>query len=92
MNAKTLGTNLLILGVVLLIVAACWWAMFYGPIVHRFGGSLTRVTSCLYSQGGLCGMATGFAQIAGQSNPYNPIVCWAGAGFSLIGAVVRLSR
>lgn len=91
MNAKKLANNFLILGVLLLIAAACWWAMFYGPIVHKLGGSLTRVTSCLYENGGMCGIAAGAAQLMGQSNPYNPIIGWAGAVLTAVGALMRLS-
>jgi hypothetical protein len=92
MNTKSLGTNFLILGVVLLGVAVYWWATFYGPIVHHVGSSMTRVSSCLYSQGGICGVTRGVAELVGQSNPYHPIVCWAGAVFTLLGAVLRISR
>ena len=90
MNSKKLANNLLILGIVLLIAAVCWWVSFYGPIAHKLGTSLMRADSCLYSNGGMCGVATGIAQLAGET-PYNPIVCWIGAAFTAVGAVLRMS-
>jgi hypothetical protein len=90
MNSKKLANNLLILGIVLLIVAACWWVSFYGPITDKLGTSLMRAQSCLYSNGGMCAIATGLAQLAGDT-PYNPVICWAGAVLTTIGAVLRIS-
>ncbi|MDR3481988.1 MAG: hypothetical protein P4L91_14890 [Burkholderiaceae bacterium] len=90
MNTKKLANNLLILGIVLLIAAVCWWASFYGPIAHKLGVDLMRADSCLYSNGGLCKVAVGIAQLAGQT-PYNPIVCWLGAGCAAVGALLKLS-
>jgi hypothetical protein len=92
MNTKSLGNSFLILGILLLSAAVYWWATFYGPIVHRVGGSLMRVTSCIYSQGGICSFTRGVAEFVGQSNPYHPIVCWAGAASLLIGVALRFSR
>lgn len=90
MNSKKLANNMLILGIVLLIAAVCWWASFYGPIAHKLGTSLMRANSCLYSNGGVCAVATGIAQLTGDT-PYNPILCWIGAGFAAAGALLKIS-
>jgi len=92
MKAKSVGNSFMILGFLLLIAALYWWATFYGPIVHHVGSSLTRVTSCIYSQSGICGLTRGVAEFVGQANPYHPIAFWAGAAFVLMGLALRFSR
>jgi hypothetical protein len=92
MKAKSLGNSFLVLGILLLIGAVFWWASFYGPIVQHVGSSLTRVTSCIYSQAGICGLTQNVAQFVGKSNPYNPILCWVGGASVLVGLALRLSR
>jgi hypothetical protein len=82
MKAKSLGNSFLVLGILLLIGAVFWWASFYGPIV----------TSCIYSQAGICGLTQNVAQFVGKSNPYNPILCWVGGASVLVGLALRLSR
>lgn len=92
MNTKSVGNSFLILGILLLVAALYWWATFYGPIVQHVGSSLTRVTSCIYLQSGICSFTRGVAEIVGQSNPYHPILCWAGGACVLVGLALRLSR
>jgi len=90
MSSKRLANNFLLLGIVLLIAAVCWWVSFYAPIAHKLGVTLMRANTCLYSNGGMCGVAAGIAQLTGET-PYNPLVCWIGAGLTAIGAVLKIS-
>jgi hypothetical protein len=91
MDAKKLGTSLLLLGVLLLIAAVCWWAWFYAPIAQKLDVSLGRASSCFYTNGGVCSVAKGIAQLTGKT-AYSPELAWIGAVFTGIGALMKLSR
>lgn len=81
----------MLVGVVVLGAASWWWSEFYGPLVRGFGDRLSGGSSCLYSNGGLCNVAEGLAQIAGKT-PYSPTLWWAGGAALLVGALVKLFR
>lgn len=91
MDAKKLGTALIVLGLALLIAAVCWWFSFYAPIADKLGVSLSRATSCFYSNGGICSAATGIAQIVGKT-PYSPVPAWIGVIFLALGALMKFVR
>jgi hypothetical protein len=91
MDAKKLGTSLILLGIVLMLCAVCWWWSFYAPLAHKLDVDLSRAGSCLYSNGGMCSAASGIAQLAGKT-PYSPVLGWAGAIFVGLGVVMKLSR
>ncbi len=90
MDAKKLGTSLFILGIVLLIAAVFWWMSFYSPIVEQLHTDLKHASSCLYSNDGVCAIATGLSQFAGKS-AYSPVVLWLGALLTVVGGLMRVS-
>jgi hypothetical protein len=89
MDAKKLGTRLLLLGLLLLIIAVGWWAWFYAPIAHKLDVSLSRASSCYYSNGGICAAATTIAQLAGET-PYSPVIAWIGAVLASFGVALKI--
>jgi hypothetical protein len=91
MDAKKLGTSLILLGMVLMAAALCWWWSFYAPIVHKLNADLSHATSCIYSNSGVCALATSFSQFSGKT-PYSPVLLWAGAASAALGVLIKLSR
>lgn len=91
MDANKLGTALILLGLALVAAAACWWFSFYGPIADKLGVSLDHAASCFYSNGGVCSMATGIAQLSGKT-PYSPVLAWIAAVFVVLGVLMKVAR
>ncbi|HEX8955269.1 MAG TPA: hypothetical protein VF798_03290 [Burkholderiaceae bacterium] len=91
MDAKKLGHNLILLGIVLIAAALYWWWSFYAPLAHKFGTDLSHATSCIYSNSGICAAVTGVSQFAGKT-PYSPVLIWAGAACTALGILIRLAR
>jgi hypothetical protein len=91
MDAKKLGTGLILLGIVLMLAAVYWWWTFYAPLAHKLDIDLGRAGSCLYSNGGICSLVSSGAQLVGKT-PYNPVLGWIGAVFTGLGIVVKLAR
>jgi len=88
MDTKKLAHILFVGGIIFLVAALLWWAMFYGGIVKELGGKLSDAFSCLYSSGGACGMAAGIAQMIGKT-PYSPFVFWIGAVSITVGGLMK---
>jgi hypothetical protein len=91
MDAKKLGTNLILLGFVLIAAALCWWWSFYAPLAHKLNVDMSHATSCIYSNSGICGVATSVSQFSGKT-PYNPVLLWAGAAATILGLLIKLAR
>jgi len=91
MDAKKLGTSLILLGIVLMIAAVAWWWHFYAPLADALHTDLGHASSCLYSNGGVCSLASAAAQLSGKT-PYSPVLGWAGAVFAAIGILMKLAR
>ncbi len=91
MDVKKLGTSLILVGIVLLICAVYWWWTFYAPLAQKLDVDLSRASSCIYSNGGICSAVSGVAQLTGKT-PYSPVLCWAGAIFAGLGILMKLSR
>lgn len=91
MDAKKLGSSLVLLGVVLVAAALYWWWSFYAPLAQKFDTDLSHATSCIYSNGGICAAISGISQFAGKT-PYSPVLIWAGAACAALGILIRLAR
>jgi hypothetical protein len=91
MDAKKLGTNLILLGFVLIVAALCWWWSFYAPLADKLGIDMHHATSCIYSNSGVCGLATGGSQLFGKT-PYSPVLLWAGVAAAVVGILIKLAR
>jgi len=91
MDMKKLGTSLIFLGLVLMVCAVCWWWSFYAPLAHKLNVALGRAASCLYSNGGICSLASSVAQLTGKT-PYSPVLGWVGAIFAGLGILMTFSR
>ncbi len=89
MDTKKLGTRLLLLGLLVLLAAAGWWAWFYAPLAHRLDVSLSHASSCFYSNDGICAMAIGVAQLSGKT-AYSPVVAWFGIALTSLGVVLKI--
>jgi len=89
MDTKTLGTRLIVLGLLVLIAALGWWAWFYAPLAHRLDVSLSHASSCFYSNDGICAVATGVTQLSGKT-AYSPVAAWIGVVLTAIGVVLRI--
>ena len=88
MDMRKLGNILFFGGLLMLIVALIWWWNFYGSAARQDGGKASDVLSCLYSSGGLCGLAKGLAQLVGKT-AYEPLVFQIGAVAAVIGGVLK---
>ncbi len=91
MDAKKLGTNLILLGLLLMVAALCWWWSFYAPLAHKLDVDLSHATSCIYSNSGVCAFATGVSQFSGKT-PYSPVLMWAGSAATALGILIKLAR
>ena len=88
MDLKKLGNILFFGGLLAVIVALIWWYNFYGSMAMDGGGKLSDVFSCLYSGGGMCGLAKGLSQLTGKT-AYEPLVFQVGLIALLVGGVLK---
>jgi hypothetical protein len=88
---EKLGSSLIFLGIVLMAAALCWWWSFYAPIAHKLNVDMSHATSCLYSNSGVCALATSVSQFSGKT-PYSPVLLWAGAVSAILGILIKLAR
>ena len=86
MDLKKLSNILFFGGLLMVIVALIWWHNSYGS----GGGKLSDMLSCLYSSGGMCGLAKGMLQLVGKT-VYEPLVFQIGAIATVIGLVLKFS-
>lgn len=91
MNANKLGSILFKAGVLITMVAVVWWGMTYGQRAMDVGAGLNKALTCLYSSGGLCGMASSFSKLGGGT-PYEPLVFWVGVLLLVAGLVLGFLR
>ena len=91
MDAKKLGTSLILLGIMLMAAALCWWWSFYAPLANKLNADLSHATSCIYSNSGICALATSISQFSGKT-PYSPVLMWAGAVSTALGILIKLAR
>lgn len=85
MSMKKLGGLLGKIGAFVTVAAVLWWAYTYGEMALDH---FTRAVSCLYSSGGLCGLASGLSSLGGAV-AYDPAVFWAGIGLLVVGLLMR---
>ena len=69
------------------LVAVVWWGFTYGQMAIDLGSSFDKALSCLYTSGGMCGLASGFSKLGGGT-PYEPMLFWAGVVLLLVGLVL----
>lgn len=79
---------LMVVGGGFLVIAFLWWSGFYGSLAREAGRSLSFFNSCLWSSGGICGLAAAAAQKAGQT-PYSPMVFWIGVIALVAGGIFK---
>lgn len=74
-------------GIVVTLLAIVWWGFTYGQMAMDMGAGFDKAMNCLYSSGGLCGMASSFSKLGGGT-PYEPLVFWAGVLLLIAGLVL----
>ena len=98
MDFRKLGNLLTVLGGVVLVGACIWWFSFYSSVVREVGratgnqgdATVFDALNCLYSSGGICGLVSSVATIAGKT-PYEPMVFWFGLAGLVLGVLFRLT-
>lgn len=97
MNLKKLGLFISFAGAIAVIGAMIWWYTFYSSVIRDFSGQvgqqvagISDVMGCLYSNGGVCGIVSGIASLAGRA-AYEPMLFWAGAVALVAGVVMRVA-
>jgi hypothetical protein len=88
---KKLANILFYGGLILLFSALIWWWRFYGPMTKDGGAKLGDMLGCLYSNSGLCGLATGLSQLTGQT-AYEPKLFWVGLVAAVVGGILKATR
>jgi|GEM_PF-6843644 len=71
-------------GIAILVCSALWWIDFYNPFLDKLGLTYGDALKCLVTNDGACGLATGFAQLAGKTH-YHPELFWIGMTVLVIG-------
>lgn len=90
MNAKKLGTNIIVFGLITLGLTVLWWATFYTQVIRALGTPMELPVQCLYQGGGPCGFVSGMATAMGLY-AYTPVALYFSLGTLAVGLLVLLS-
>ena len=99
---RKFGNVLMLAGAVVLVAACIWWFSFYSsvsrsPIARELAkatgntdAGLSDVLGCLYSSGGICGVVSTLAPLAGKT-AYEPMLFWFGLAGLVLGVLIRFT-
>jgi hypothetical protein len=98
MDFRKLGNLLVVIGGIVVVGALIWWFSFYNSVLREVGrvtgapgdATVFDAASCIYSSGGLCGLVSGIATLAGGT-PYEPMLFWFGLAGLVLGGVFRVT-
>ncbi len=90
MDIKKLTNILIGIGILTIIVALIWWAIFYTQVTGARSSLPIDALRCLYSSSGPCSFVSGIARLSGVT-PYNPTIFWIGIIVLGIGIILKFS-